>query len=215
MVSAPDIPTAQQPAPPEIQVSAPETTGPASTFLAPASSRSTQKSRRRAEGRILLTDKPLNRMELRFSQLVAQGWPLWRCYQDATGAKNKKTCEQQAWRWRMRPAVEAEIIRQRAQLTEATAATRAEKRNVLAGLMRSHETPAAVRVEAIKADNRMTGDDAPSESRVTHRMVFTVDPIGEGTRGQGREEKVVGELSSGSGQDDSDSQTPALPAPDA
>ncbi len=134
----------------------------------------------------MVLDRDCTRQEIRFAELVAQGWPLHRCYTQATGAvvAKKNHAEVQAWKWRMRPAVEAEIIRQRAALTDATALTRAEKTNLLSSMARDQTTPAAVRVGAIQVHNRMTGDDEPIKVTVSGRVVFTVDPIGEGTRGQ-------------------------------
>lgn len=134
----------------------------------------------------MVSDRPLTRQETRFCQLVAQGWPLYRCYVEATGARCKKgSAEVQSYKWRLRPAVESQIIRERAALTDATALTRSEKRNIVAAMARDHATPAAVRVGAIQVDNRMTGDDEPVRVTVTGRVVFTIDPIGDGTRGQG------------------------------
>ncbi len=140
---------------------------------------------RKGEGKELVAERPLNRMETRFCQLVAQGWPLHRCYMQATGSQGgKANAEKQAWRWRMRPAVEQAIIAARARLTDATAMTRAEKTNLLSTMARDPVTPAAVRVGAIQVHNRMTGDDEPVRVTVSGRVVFTVDPIGDGTRGQ-------------------------------
>lgn len=164
---------------------------------------------RRAEGRTLIADRPLNPGEMRFAQLRAQGWPLAKCYAEVSGAKKRATCENQGWRWQLRPAVMAEIQRQRALLTDATAASRTEKRNVLANLMRDDRTPAAVRVSAIETDNKMTGDNEPVRVSVSQQIVFVCDPIGDGTRGQ----KRVSEL--GPDALDSAASVPALPsAPD-
>jgi len=115
----------------------------------------------------------------------------------------------QAYKWRLRPAIEAEIIRQRALLTDATAATRAEKRNILADVMRDTNVPAPARVNAIQADNRMTGDDEPMRVHVSGHVTFSVDPIGDGTRGQ----RVVEEL--GAEELAEASKRASLPAADA
>lgn len=140
---------------------------------------------RKAGGTELAANRPLNRQEERFCQLVAQGWPLGRCYLEATGSKaSKSNAERQAWRWRLRPVVVAEIQRQRAQLSDATVATRTEKRNILSDLMRNEKTPAAVRVSAIQVENAMSGDNEPVRVSVSGKVVFVCDPIGDGTRGQ-------------------------------
>ncbi len=143
---------------------------------------------RKAQRKGLVLQRDCTRQEIRFAELVAQGWPLHRCYTQATGAvvAKKNHAEVQAWKWRLRPAVEAEIIRQRAALTDATAMTRAEKTNLLSTMAREQSTPAAVRVGAIQVHNRMTGDDEPIKLTVSGHVVFVVDPIGDGTRGQKR-----------------------------
>ena len=124
-------------------------------------------------------NRPVSRQEARFAVLVAQGWPLHRCYTEATGAKvaKKNHAANQAWKWRLRPAVEAEITRRRAALDEAEALSRVEKRTILASIARTDTLPALARIGAVQVDNRMTGHDEPVRVSVTHELVFSVDPI--------------------------------------
>ncbi len=148
----------------------------------------TRKPASKAKRNALPADRPLSRQEKRFAQLSAQGWPLYRCYIEATGATCKKSsAEVQAWKWRLRPAVESEIIRRRAALDGSTALARTEKRHILGSIARNEDSPETARIQAIMVDNRMTGEDEPQRSTGGSAVVvFTVDPIGEGTRGLGR-----------------------------
>lgn len=146
-----------------------------------AASQATKSSqRRRAQGHTLVFRKA-DRRETRFAQLVAQGHTLAKAYQEISGAGKKETCERQGVRWNARPAVAAEIIRQRALLTEDGAATRAEKRHILSQVMRREDTPPSVVVSAVAVDNRMTGDDEPFRKAAGDdlRVQFFVLRIGD------------------------------------
>lgn len=118
-------------------------------------------SQRKAEGKVLSRSRALNSREKRFCVLIANGWAARKAYQAATGCKNDATADTQAWRWKARPVVSAEIDKQRSQLTEATALSRAEKRNILRRVATADDTPPSVVVSAVAVDNRMTGDDEP------------------------------------------------------
>ena len=132
---------------------------------------------RYAKGKSLSTDRPPDRRETAFAALIAKGYPQWKAYAESTGTKRKSTCLVQAWRWLARPAVSAEVARQRRALTEHDAMTRAEKRLIISTVARDDATPPQVRIAAIQVDNRMTGDDEPL--RVVHSgaVVFSIDPI--------------------------------------
>lgn len=135
----------------------------------------------------MLVNRRLNSREKRFCALIAQGWAARKAYQHATGCTKDATADVMAWRWKARPAVDAEIAKQRANLTEDGAATRAEKRHHLARVMRSEETPPQVIVSAVAVDNRMTGDDEPFRKAAGDdlRVQFFVLRIGEAdTRGE-------------------------------
>ncbi len=141
---------------------------------------------RKAEGKAFRPRKA-DRREIRFAQLIAQGQTQWRAYEAISGAKKRETCEVQGHRWCLRPAVQLEIIRQRALLTEETAMSRAEKRNHLANVARREDTPPSVIVSAVAVDNRMTGDDEPFRKAAGDdlRVQFFVLRIGEdNTRAQ-------------------------------
>ena len=142
-------------------------------------------AKRKAQGIVRLTAKKLNSREKRFCVLKAQGWASRKAYQAATGCKSDATADSQAWRWQARPAVAAEIARQRALLTEEGTATRAERMHHLARVMRDDETPPAVIVSAVAVNNRMTGDDDPFAKRGGAEMHvgFFVIRVGEETPG--------------------------------
>lgn len=132
-------------------------TAPAAPF--PSLSRSP--ARRKAEGITLRTTKTLNSREKRFCALKVQGWSNRKAYQSATGCKSDATADVQAWRWSARPAIQSAIAKGRAEITEEGAASRAEKRHLLANVMRADDADHRDKLSAVAIDNRMTGDDDP------------------------------------------------------
>ncbi len=140
------------------------------------------------ENRLLVSspDRQLDRQEEAFLTSVVLGWRYSEAYQSAYGKKMKKNVAQNmAWKLMQRPAVIRELALRRKALTDDTAATREEKRNILAQIARDPELPAAARVSAVVVDNRMTGDDEPKKALGgSGSFSFTIDPIGNGTRGQ-------------------------------
>jgi hypothetical protein len=144
---------------------------------------------RRAEGKTLI-ERKADRRETRFAQLIAQGHTQARAYQLVSGVEKKESCENQGWRWSNRPAVQAEIERQRALLTEQGAVTRAEKRHVLSNIIRADDVPPPVKVSAISVDNRMTGDDDPFRKGGTDTQSVEVFVVRLGEK----REQVVTEL---------------------
>lgn len=124
-------------------------------------------------------DRALTRPEEAFVDAVLLGWPYWRCFVIATGSNAKKnSCEVNAWRWMKRPAIQKTLAVRRHSLDERMAATRTEKRVVLANILRDPGVPALARIGAIQVDNRMTGDDEPKKTvGGGAALVFSVDPM--------------------------------------
>lgn len=141
--------------------------------------------------------------ESTFCDAILLGWQYWRAYATATGSTAKKaSTETMAWKWLQRPAVQRELATRRAALDERMAATRTEKRVVLANILRDPGMPALARIGAIQVDNRMTGDDEPKKALNSGgALQFSVDPM----RDMRRAESISVSTTAG----------PALPPADA
>jgi hypothetical protein len=105
-------------------------------------------------------DRMLTAQEEAFVRHVANGLPLWRCWQLASGSTaGREGLGKVGNRVLARPAVHFAVIQARKKLTEDEALTRAEKRIILSTIARDGEQKASDRTGAIALDNRMTGDD--------------------------------------------------------
>jgi len=132
-------------------------------------------------GRQMSKCRRLNYREKRFCMLVAQGMAKRRAYMAISGVKNEDSASAVAYRWSIRPAVEAQIAKLRAEMTEEGALSRAEKRHALANVVRSEEDDTRDKLTAIQIDNRMTGDDDPFRKAAGEdlRVQFFVVRVGE------------------------------------
>lgn len=138
-------------------------------------------------GRNLSRNRKLNHREKRFCSLVANGMAMRRAYMAINGTKNEDSASAIAYRWSIRPAVQAQLAKLRAEMTEEGALSRAEKRHALANVVRSEVDETRDKLTAIQIDNRMTGDDEPFRKAAGDdlRVQFFVVRVGESEPGAG------------------------------
>lgn len=114
----------------------------------------------------------LSTVEAKFCRGVADGLQAAQAYRAATGGRvTAESARSLGYRLMKRPHIRTEIARLQAEALEGEDAKRlperTSKRQELAHIMFDRKNyTARDRIAAIKADNRMTGDDAPKQVQV-------------------------------------------------
>ena len=97
-----------------------------------------------------------------FAHHVADGLTASEAYRRAySGNPNKTTTRREAHQVRHNPAVSALIDELRKEVAALKLVDRATKRRVLTQIICDRDMDPRIRLEAIKLDNAMTGDNAP------------------------------------------------------
>jgi len=102
-----------------------------------------------------------------FSNYIVDGMAVGESYAKAISSKgSKKSCQVEGSKWLNEPEVAAYVEKLRAKTEEYRAASRAYKRDKLFFIMEENEDDPRVVIQAITADNLMTGDNKPQEVQV-------------------------------------------------
>lgn len=105
------------------------------------------------------TSNPLpNPKHEMFAQLVANGNSETDAYFDIYKTKSRNVARKNAARLMSNASMRARVRALQEENARANALSRAEKRNILAGLARDDSLGAKERISAIQEDNRMTGE---------------------------------------------------------
>lgn len=122
--------------------------------------------------------------ELAFANAIIAGQGPSEAYATAgyTITSNPRTSARGAQRTLNRPEVQAHIQKARDKLTAKALLTRERKREILGDLAENAKLKPLERVAAIKADNEMTGDNAPI--KVNHSgMAEVMDAVRKASKG--------------------------------
>ena len=118
------------------------------------------------------SNSPLkNSKHEKFAQLVANGKSETDAYFDVYKTKSRNVARINASRLLTNASVRARVKMLQEENAKANALSRAEKRNILAGLARDKKQSAKDRISAIQEDNKMTGD---AEEKVNVNGAFAL-----------------------------------------
>lgn len=111
-----------------------------------------------------------------FANLVLTGKPFSDAYREAypNSSLRGNSLHVEASRLAAHPKVDAYLAFHRAARRKETLLTRDKKRQILGGIALDDRTPDTARIQAIRVDNDMTGDNAPVrvEGELTLGAVF-------------------------------------------